>query len=200
MRPAIDLQDLQFYYRQTSWYKVNLRQCNCWSLRCSSSIAFRRCSNYIFMLDFSPGYNGLGKVNCKTRQETFKFRDLVQLILEIWLQSFRTHCSPLRISQLQCQRPYWCHLKYAIVPLISKHDDGDGTIQRNTKTQIPFIHFITFLLQEYVWNTIEIYITERAPLAQHECLYLPRHEKQTMFHASQFVLTTLYQRVSTRKT
>ena len=44
----------------------------------------RRCSNYIFSLDLTCGFNGLGKHNCKPRQETFKFRDLVDLILEVW--------------------------------------------------------------------------------------------------------------------
>ena len=46
-------------------------------------IACRRCSNYIFILDLTPGFIGLGKGNCKTRQETFQFGDLVHLILEI---------------------------------------------------------------------------------------------------------------------
>ena len=31
----------------------------------------------------TPGFNGLGKDNCQTRRETFKFGDLVRLILEI---------------------------------------------------------------------------------------------------------------------
>ena len=53
-------------------YKVHLiRQWNCWSLRCGWSIAYRRCFNYIFILDLTPGFNGLGKENCKTRRETF---------------------------------------------------------------------------------------------------------------------------------
>ena len=47
-----------------------------WSLRCSWSIACGRCTNYIFILDFSPGFKGLDKDNCKTRWEKFKFRDL----------------------------------------------------------------------------------------------------------------------------
>ena len=55
------------------------------TLRCSWSIACRRCSNYIFILDSTPGFIRLGKGNCKMRQETFKFWDLVWLILEIWL-------------------------------------------------------------------------------------------------------------------
>ena len=38
-------------------------------------------SNYIFVL--TPDFNRLHRDNCKTRQETFKFCDLVQLILEI---------------------------------------------------------------------------------------------------------------------
>ena len=38
---------------------------------------------YIFILNLTPGFNGLGKENCKTRWETFNLYDLVQLILEI---------------------------------------------------------------------------------------------------------------------
>ena len=53
-------------------------------LRCSWSIACRRCSNYIFIVDFSPGFNILYKDNCKTRRETFKVWDVVWLIVEIW--------------------------------------------------------------------------------------------------------------------
>ena len=37
------------------------RQLNCRSLRCSWSIACRRCSNYIFILDLTPGFKGLAK-------------------------------------------------------------------------------------------------------------------------------------------
>ena len=39
---------------------------------------------YIFILDLKPGFNGLGKDSCKTRRKTFKFGDLMWLILEIW--------------------------------------------------------------------------------------------------------------------
>ena len=46
--------------------------------------AYRRCSNYIFILDQTPGFSGLGKENCKTRRETFKLWDLVCIVLEIW--------------------------------------------------------------------------------------------------------------------
>ena len=42
-----------------------LRQWNCWSLRCSWSIACRRCSNYIFILDLTHGFNEMGKDNFK---------------------------------------------------------------------------------------------------------------------------------------
>ena len=58
------------------------RQLAYWSLRFSWSSACR--SNYVFILDFTPGFNELGKDNCKTRRETFKFWDLVRLILEVW--------------------------------------------------------------------------------------------------------------------
>ena len=41
--------------------------------------AFRCCSNYIFILELTSGFNELGKDNHKTRRETFKFWDLVCL-------------------------------------------------------------------------------------------------------------------------
>ena len=38
----------------------------------------------VFILDLSPGFNRLRKDNCKTKQETFKFGDLVYHVLEVW--------------------------------------------------------------------------------------------------------------------
>ena len=83
-------------------YKAHLsRQLNCRSLRCSWSIACRRCSNYIFILYLTPGFNRLGKDKWKTRRGSFKFCDLVRLILEIlryllyscqlWLEAWEVH-------------------------------------------------------------------------------------------------------------
>ena len=71
---------LYSYYHKTSNISHLSGEKYCWSLRCSWSIAFRRCSNYIFILNLTPGFNGPGKDNCKTRWETFEFRDLVHLI------------------------------------------------------------------------------------------------------------------------
>ena len=66
-------------------YKSHLsRPLNCWSLRCSWSIACRRYSNYIFILYSTPGFNRLGKDKCKARWISFRFWDLVRLILEIY--------------------------------------------------------------------------------------------------------------------
>ena len=42
----------------------------------------RRCSNYIFVLDLTAGFIGLGQDNCKTKRETFKLGNLVRLILD----------------------------------------------------------------------------------------------------------------------
>ena len=52
-----------------------------WSIRCSWSIACLCCSNYIFIINLTPDFNGLGKDTYKMRQETFKFWDLVHVIL-----------------------------------------------------------------------------------------------------------------------
>ena len=58
-----------------------------WISRCllkyGWSIACQCCSNYIFILNLTLGFNWLVKDNCKTRWETFKFWDLMHLILEI---------------------------------------------------------------------------------------------------------------------
>ena len=54
------------------------------SIRCSWSIVYRRCPHYIFILDFTPGFDGLVKANCKTRRETFKFWNLMRLLIEMW--------------------------------------------------------------------------------------------------------------------
>ena len=42
----------------------------------------------MFISDLRPGFNGLGKNNYNARGETFKFWDLVWLILEIWRYMF----------------------------------------------------------------------------------------------------------------
>ena len=79
-----DLGRQEIIYHQISNIICTLVAKKCWSHRCSWSSADRHCYNYIFILDFTPGFNGLGKDNCKTRRETFKFWDSVQLILDIW--------------------------------------------------------------------------------------------------------------------
>ena len=38
----------------------------------------------VVSLDLTPGFNGVGKDNCKTRRETFTFGDLGPRIIEIW--------------------------------------------------------------------------------------------------------------------
>ena len=80
-------------------------QLDCWSLRCSWSIACGHCSNYIFILHWALGFNILRTDNCKPRRETFKFYDLVCLILDMlrcikaWTSYLFAHYTiPLSIS------------------------------------------------------------------------------------------------------
>ena len=80
----------QLFHIMSLKITVNNRQLNGWSLRCSWSIGCRRCSNHIFILHLTRGLNILHKDNCKPRRETFKFWDLVHLILEILRYIFRT--------------------------------------------------------------------------------------------------------------
>ena len=69
------------------------------SLRCSWGIPCRRYPNYIFILDLTPGFNGLDKDNCKMRWETFKVWESVRLILEIWRYESLT---------VPSHHPLWC--------------------------------------------------------------------------------------------
>ena len=74
---------IKIVYHQTSDIsRTIVGNKNCWLLRGSWTIACWRCSNYIFIFDLTPGFNGLGKDNCKTRRETFKFGDLVYYIFD----------------------------------------------------------------------------------------------------------------------
>ena len=62
-------------------YKPHLsRQYNCWSLRCSWSIACRRCSFWTYQLASLDCV----KTKCMVRREAFKLWDFVWLMLEIW--------------------------------------------------------------------------------------------------------------------
>ena len=60
-------------YRKLSKWQLSLQLVTkfsspVWGCRC--------CSNYIFILDWTPGFNGLGK----TARETIKFGDLVRIM------------------------------------------------------------------------------------------------------------------------
>ena len=62
--------------------------CNLIRTLVGNKIVDRRCFDYTFIvdiIDLTPGFNGLVKDNCKARRETFRFYDLVRLILELWL-------------------------------------------------------------------------------------------------------------------
>ena len=56
--------------------KPNITYLLTWLIMCTC----RCCSNHIFILDLTPGFNGLGRDSCKRRRESF---NLVHLILEI---------------------------------------------------------------------------------------------------------------------
>ena len=56
-----------------------------WWFEMPSCSLWRHCNKlHRYLLSRLPGFNGLGKDNCKTRRETFMFWDLIRLILEVW--------------------------------------------------------------------------------------------------------------------
>ena len=81
------------------YYNTRLsRQYNCWSLRSCWSLACRRYSNYIFILDFTSGFNIMHKDNFRTRLETVKVCDMVPYILEVWLCMYFVALNPQNVS------------------------------------------------------------------------------------------------------
>ena len=106
-------------------YKTRLsRHWNCWSLRCSWSIACRWYSNYIFILDLTPGFNGAGKDNCKKmRWETFKFANLVHLMLEVWQYS-----SDMNLYYTKCLKFAVCVLQVRAGSAAGRAGGGGGSV------------------------------------------------------------------------
>ena len=77
------IEDWNFYYHKTS--NISCTLVGNKIVDHSDVVgASRRCSNYIFILYLTPGFSGLGNNNCKTGQETFKFWDLVHLMIANW--------------------------------------------------------------------------------------------------------------------
>ena len=83
MKRCFYIEDLQQRVYLATRIKIYRQVSKLSSFRCSWSIACPCCSNYIFILDLTPGFNGLVKGNCKMRRESFKCWYLVRLILEI---------------------------------------------------------------------------------------------------------------------
>ena len=100
--------------------------CHAHVLRCSWSIACRRCSNYIFILDLTPGFNGLHKDNCETRWETF---NQVLGFAATYIRDFTVlpHCNPCQV------RSTWStDIDYELEGLTHRGRDKMDTISQTT--------------------------------------------------------------------
>ena len=106
----------------------------CWSLRCSWSIACRRCSNYTFILHLTTGFNILHKGSCKTRRETFKFSYLVRLISDIW--RYMSVCYQFILFQL-CTKSQVDNVAWTWM-VIDHHTHTSSNVPVNSVT--PSIH------------------------------------------------------------
>ena len=77
----------------------------CLSLRGSWSIACRSCSNYIFILDLTPGFNGLGNDKWKKRRGTLQFLDLVcpipaDALVTLWAKQGAMYSASMVLTEL----------------------------------------------------------------------------------------------------
>ena len=73
-----------FYYRQTSNISTLEGHEIVDPLDVVGASSVGAAFNYVFILELTTDLNGLGKDNCKARRGTFKFWNLVCLILEVW--------------------------------------------------------------------------------------------------------------------
>ena len=122
-------------YRQTFNIWHLSRQSNSWSLRCSWSIAGRRCSNYIFVLDLTPSFNGLGNDNRETRRKSSKFLDLLRRILN----TLRYIMASVRFTLWWRHDNVTCTDAYRMIPYFLEKQHGvillkltSNRLQRNT--------------------------------------------------------------------
>ena len=100
---------------------------------------FMHC-NYIFILDLTPGFNWLGKDNCKTRRGKFKFCDLVRLILET-LRTFFFH-ENMGVSAWT----HHFHAKYTIRILQLAHQDPVVPAESTVHPQNPVYTYSMHLI------------------------------------------------------
>ena len=141
---------LQYNYKRrrqtTVLYKPHLLwQYSCWSFKYSWSITCRRCSNYILILDFTPGFNELDIDNCNTRRETFEDWDLVRLLLEGWLYLWM-HIWGKQILEYDAAYVYimveMCDNSHT--PIDRAHRQAHGQSIRQNKKPSHIFHYIGF--------------------------------------------------------
>ena len=125
----------KYFYPQTSNITCGCIRHTLVGLRVAS-IESGCCSNYIFMLALTPGFNELGKENCKTRRETFKFWDLMKLILEVWQSFWLAHTAFLVGYWLLYSKMF--QMKYLPV---NKSVPGCGITESTVTIGIAACHF-----------------------------------------------------------
>ena len=94
-----------------------------------NGIACRCCSNYTFILDLTTGFSVLGKGNCTTRRETFKFWDLMPPILEL------TVCV---LSKLCCY-------SLIVIIILSSIDSSVQVLSHDSPQGVTFIVILDFI-------------------------------------------------------
>ena len=113
-------------------------------------------------MDSTPGFNGLGKDNCKTKRETFQVWDMVCLILEIWrymflfplinlarkeLRSYRINVS---LSSTRKDLNWLCHLNVEKVYKIQIY----SYVSREKKPRVNDLIYV-FMIGYSLWNCIQ---------------------------------------------
>ena len=129
------------------------RQYNCRSLRCSWSIACRRCSNYIFILDSTSGFKVFSKDSRKTVREYFMCWDLVRLILKTWQYVSNVILGePTTISSKKWRIKIFCNELYEVIPGICSfskfHHENQG--QGHGWSQSSKSHRVSTMLQIHI--------------------------------------------------
>ena len=114
-------------------------------------IADRQCSNYIFILNLTPGFNGLSEENCTRIQEKFKLWDLVRLILEVLRYMLSPVSMPLpAVSHIASNIFYIIWLRYNNQGILTHWCLGNMTCYFNSLTPGKFEWNFRYLILQII--------------------------------------------------
>ena len=100
----------------------------------------------------TPGFNGLGKDHCKRRQETFKFWDLVRLILEVLRYMVYRSDFTMATHLISPTNPHWLFTQCVVQVPISQM-----ILTQNSNWNGCNNHLVQWCITHHQASTVDLY-------------------------------------------